>query len=309
MIGDYYGKKYFGEKAKKDATSMIQDMIGIYKKRLENNQWLGEKTRAKAITKLDNIAIKVGFPDKIKPVYAKLSVDEKATLLENYLAIQKVMIQDNFDEYHRPVDRTTWDMPSQLVNACYDPSRNDITFPAAILEAPFYSLQQSRSQNFGGIGAVMGHEISHAFDNNGSHFDEFGNMVNWWTKEDEDHFNQLTQKMINEFDGIPFAGGHVDGKLVVSENIADNGGISSALEATKQYPDADLKEFFENWARIWRMKASEKYQRMLLAIDVHSPQELRANVQPQNFDEFYTAFDIHEGDGMWLEPDKRVQIW
>lgn len=309
VIGDYYGKKYFGTKAKEDATGMIKDMVGIYKHRLEHNTWLSDKTRQKAILKLDKIAIKVGFPDKIKPVYEKLTVDPKATLLDNYLQIKQVMIADNFDQFHQPVDRTTWDMPSQLVNACYDPSRNDITFPAAILEAPFYSLKQSRSQNFGGIGCVMGHEISHAFDNNGSHFDEYGNMVNWWTKEDEDHFKQLTQKMIAEFDGIPFAGGHVDGKLVVSENIADNGGMSSALEAIKQYPNANFQEFFENWARIWRMKASEKYQRMLLAIDVHSPQELRANVQPQNFAEFYQAFDIKEGDGMWLDPEKRVQIW
>lgn len=309
VIGDYYGKKYFGQQAKDDATKMIQEMINIYKNRLQHNTWLGEATKQKAITKLNHIKIKVGFPDKIKPVYQKLKINPKETLLENYIRIQQTMIEDEFGKFTKPVDRSEWDMPSQLVNACYDPSRNDITFPAAILEAPFYSLKQSRSQNFGGIGCVMGHEISHAFDNNGSHFDEYGNMVNWWTEDDEQHFKSLTQKMIDEFNGIPFAGSHVDGKLVVSENIADNGGMSCAIEAMHQHQDDDFTAFFENWARIWRMKASKSYQQMLLATDVHAPQELRANVQPQNFDEFYQAFQVTDKDGMWLDPEKRVQIW
>lgn len=312
VIGDFYGKKYFGEEAKKDATDMIQEMIDIYKQRLEKNDWLGDQTRTKAITKLNNIAIKVGFPEKIKQVYEKMKitpVDQGGTLLSNIVEIKKIKIADNFESFHRPVDRDEWDMPSQLVNACYDPSRNDITFPAAILEKPFYDLHQSRSKNFGGIGCVMGHEISHAFDNNGAHFDEYGNMVNWWTKEDFTHFEKLTREMINEFDGIPFAGGKVNGKLVVSENIADNGGMSCSLEALKQSDSFNLKEFFTNWTTIWRMKASPAYEKMLLATDVHAPEMLRGNVQPQNFEDFYQAFDIHRGDGMWLDPDKRVQIW
>ena len=312
VIGDYYGKKYLGEDAKEDATNMVKEMIDIYKKRLQNNTWLGDKTRAKAILKLDKIVIKVGFPEKIKPVYQKLHVTtakDGGTLLSNYLNIEKVMIQDNFEKFHKPVDRTEWDMPSQLVNACYDPSHNDITFPAAILEKPFYDLKQSHSKNFGGVGCVMGHEISHAFDNNGSHFDEYGNMVNWWTDKDAASFKKLTQKMVDEFNGIPFAGGKVNGKLCVSENIADNGGMSCSLEAVKKYDDIDLQDFFINWATIWRMKASKQYKQMLLATDVHAPEELRGNVQPQNFEDFYKAFDIQKGDGMWLDPDKRVQIW
>ena len=200
-------------------------------------------------------------------------------------------------------------MAAHMVNAYYDPQFNVIVFPAAILEKPFYDLHQSHSKNFGGIGCVMGHEISHAFDNNGAHFDEYGNMTNWWTKEDFAHFEKLTREMINEFNGIPFAGGTVNGKLVVSENIADNGGMSCALEALKQTDNADLQEFFTNWATIWRMKASQAYEKMLLATDVHAPEMLRGNVQPQNFNDFYQAFDIHQGDGMWLAPNKRVQIW
>lgn len=309
VIGDYYGHRYFSESAKQDAIKMIQKMISVYQKCIQKNDWLGEQTKKKALLKLSKITIKVGYPEKIKSVYQKLHVDLDCSLLENYINIKKIFLKDNLEQYHRPVDRSQWDMPPHLVNACYDPSRNDITFPAAILTKPFYDIEQTPSENYGGIGCVMGHEISHAFDNNGAHFDEYGNLVNWWSESDLKYFEKLTQKMIDEFDGIPFAGGKVNGKLIVSENIADNGGMSCSLEALKQDDNNDLKEFFINWARIWRMKASRSYQQVLLATDVHAPQELRANVQVQNFDDFYQAFGIHQDDGMWLDPQKRIVIW
>ena len=312
VIGDYYGHKYFGEKAKTDVTHMVQKMIAIYKKRLTQNTWLSPATREKAILKLNKIVIKVGFPEKIKDIYQKFHVKTVAdggNLLDNIINFDKIAIRYNFDKLTKPVDRTVWGMPAQMVNAMYDPSRNDITFPAAILQAPFYSLNQSSSENYGGIGAVIAHEISHAFDNNGAQFDELGNLNNWWTKDDYEHFKTLTQAMIDEFNNIPFAGGKVNGKLVVSENVADLGGLSCALEATKQEDNYDLQAFFINWARIWRMKARPQYQQMLLTADVHAPNELRANVQPQNFTDFYTTFAITDKDGMWLAPEKRVQIW
>nr|WP_225353408.1 M13-type metalloendopeptidase [Lacticaseibacillus thailandensis] len=200
-------------------------------------------------------------------------------------------------------------MPGQLVNACYDPSRNDITFPAAILQAPFYSLGQSNSENFGGIGAVIAHEISHGFDNNGAKFDEFGNLKNWWQESDYKEFKRLTQAMIDEFDGRDYAGGKVNGKLIVSENIADLGGMAAALSTAQQDDNVDLKAFFTNWGRIWRQKARPEYAQLLLSSDVHAPNRLRANIQPQNFDEWYTTFDVQPGDGMYLEPERRVAIW
>lgn len=200
-------------------------------------------------------------------------------------------------------------MPGHLVNACYDPQRNDITFPAAILQAPFYSLQQTSSENYGGAGAVIAHEISHAFDNNGAQFDEFGNMNNWWTDDDYAKFKQLTQKMIDEFEGIPYAGGKVNGTLVVSENIADVAGLRCAIEAAKLEPDYDPQAFFINWTKTWQFKGTQELVDRYLATDVHAPEPLRANVQAQNLDEFYTAFDVKPGDGMWLDPDKRVSIW
>jgi putative endopeptidase len=200
-------------------------------------------------------------------------------------------------------------MPGHMVNACYNPSANDITFPAAILQAPFYSIKQSVSQNLGGIGAVIGHEISHAFDNNGAQFDENGNLVNWWKESDYKAFQALTENMIKEFDGIELRGGHVNGKLVVSENIADNGGMGVTLEIMHSIKDADFKEYFKNWARVWCMKAKDEYVLYLLANDVHAPAVLRANMQPRNFTEWYEAFGVTDSDKMYIEPSKRVTIW
>ncbi|WP_099973955.1 M13-type metalloendopeptidase [Lactobacillus terrae] len=309
IIGLYYGEKYFGASAKADVKKMIEKMTAIYKDRLANNSWLGEETKKKAIHKLDMIEVKVGYPDKIDDIYKKYKIDENISLYENISNLRRIIIQDHLDQYSKPVDRSKWLMPGHMVNACYDPSRNDITFPAAILQAPFYSLDQTSSQNYGGIGAVIAHEISHAFDNNGSQFDEYGNMNNWWTDEDYAKFKELTQKMIDEFDGIPYAGSTVNGKLVVSENVADVGGLRCALEAAKTESDVDLKLFFNNWARVWRLKSTQEFTDLLLSTDVHSPGPLRANVHAQNMDEFYPTFGVEEGMGMWLEPEKRVNIW
>lgn len=309
VIGQYYGQTYFGEQAKADVEQMVRKMIAIYEQRIQQNDWLSSPTKQQAIVKLDKMVLKIGYPEKVNAVFQKITVDPKESLWANIQAITAVLIADNFAKFKLPVDRGEWAMPGHLVNACYDPSRNDITFPAGILQAPFYSLEQSSSANYGGIGAVIAHEISHGFDNNGAQFDEYGNLHDWWTKEDYAKFKELTQKMIHEFDGINFADGKVNGKLVVSENVADAGGLSCALEATKSEADADLKEFFMNWARVWRTKSTPQLMEMFLSMDVHAPAPLRANVQAQNMDEFYTTFNVGEHDGMWLEPEKRVNIW
>lgn len=309
VAGDYYGKKYFGPQAKADVHHMVEQMIKVYKGRLTNNQWLSKDTRDKAILKLDKLGIQVGYPDKIPVLYDQFKVDEEESLIANLNQLTVTANKELFSRWNKPVDRMRWEMSAATVNAYYHPFKNIIVFPAAILQAPFYSLKQSSSQNYGGIGAVIAHEISHAFDNNGSLFDEFGNLNNWWTDEDSAHFKQLAQKMIDEFDGIPFAGQKVNGKLTVSENIADAGGLSCALEAVKTEADFNAQEFFINWATIWRMKATEQYMQLLLSIDVHAPQKLRANIQAENLDDFYTAFEIKPGDEMYRAPEDRVHIW
>ena len=309
VAGDYYGKKYFGPQAKADVHHMVEQMIKVYKGRLTNNTWLSKATRDKAILKLDKLGIQVGYPDKIPALYDQFKVDEEESLIANLNQLTVVANKELFSRWNKPVDRMRWEMSAATVNAYYHPFKNIIVFPAAILQAPFYSLEQSSSQNYGGIGAVIAHEISHAFDNNGSLFDEFGNLNNWWTDEDSAHFKQLAQKMIKEFDGIPFAGQKVNGKLTVSENIADAGGLSCALEAAKTEADFNAREFFINWATIWRMKATEQYMQLLLSIDVHAPQKLRANIQAENLDDFYTAFSIKPGDKMYRAPENRVHIW
>lgn len=308
-IGVYYGRKYFGEEAKKDVVDMVKLIINTYKDRMRENKFLEETTKEKAILKLDTIVIKMGYPDKIDPYYSSLTVDEKDSLLTSMDKITTKSILHNLEELFKPVDRSKWGMPGHMVNACYNPSSNDITFPAAILQKPFYSIKQSMSENLGGIGAVIGHEISHAFDNNGASFDEKGNLKNWWSEKDYSAFKDLTQKMIEEFDGIEFHGGKVSGELIVSENIADNGGMGVTLAIMHTIKDPDFQAYFKNWARVWCRKAKEQYILLLLTNDVHAPAELRANMQPRNFPEWYEAFNVTDKDQMYLPEDKRVTIW
>lgn len=309
VVGLYYAHKYFGEAAKKDVQQMVEKMVAVYQHRLANNDWLSADTKKKAVTKLSTLGIQVGYPDELDPLYKKFVVDPTESLYENDERFTKIVLADHYGRWGKEVDRTRWEMPAHMVNAYYNPQFNVIVFPAAILQAPFYSLNQNSSENYGGIGAVIAHEISHAFDNNGAQFDEVGNLHNWWTEDDMKHFKALAQEEIDQFDGLETPAGKVNGKLVVSENIADAGGLSCALAAAKGEDDVDLKAFFLNWSRIWRMKSSLEREKLLLSIDVHSPNVLRANVQPKNLTEFYEVFDIKPGDGMYLPEDQRVNIW
>lgn len=308
-VGVYYGRTYFGEEAKKDIVSLVEKIIETYKLRMKKNTFLAEQTKEKAIKKLSTIVIKMGYPDEIREIWSKLVFDENDSYFEAMRKIGEVRTKDELDKLHKPVDRTEWVMPGHMVNACYNPLSNDITFPAAILQKPFYALSQSVSENLGGIGAVIGHEIAHAFDNNGANFDENGNLKNWWLEEDFKAFKDLTKGMIEQFDGIEFHGGKVSGELTVSENIADNGGMGVTLEIMHTLDNADFKEYFMNWARVWCQKAKEEYIQLLLASDVHSPAVLRANMAPRNFNEWYEAFDVTEKDQMYVAPEKRISIW
>ncbi|RMC40235.1 M13 family peptidase [Lactobacillus sp. ESL0233] len=311
VVGVYYGKEYFGANAKKDVEDMIQRMLDVYKDRLQQNSWLSAETKKKAIIKLEALELKIGYPDKIEEIYNRLKVipaSQGGSLYSNERAFAVAEQKYNIEQLHQKVDRTVWAMPGNLVNACYDPQRNDLTFPAAILQAPFYDLKQDRATNFGGIGTVIAHEVSHAFDNNGAQFDELGNMTNWWTEADYAEFKKRTQEEIDLFDGIEYGPVKLNGKQIVSENIADQGGLTAAVEAAKNEND-DLKKLFENFARIWANKQLTESIKTQTAVDVHAPGPLRANVQIQCQDDFYKVFAVTPEDGMWLDPDKRVDIW
>ena len=308
-VGLYYGEKYFGEEAKKDITEIVQQIVATYQKRIAANDILEQATKDKAILKLSKMGLKLAYPDRVEEIYSKLVFDESKSLFDAVSTLRKIRMEENFAKLGKEVDRTHWAMPGHMVNACYDPFVNDITFPAAILQAPFYSIHQTRSENLGGIGAVIGHEISHAFDSNGAKCDELGNLNNWWTKADERKFNKKVNAMIKQFDGIELPWGTVNGKFTVSENIADNGGMAVTLDIMSSSEGVSFEEYFTNWARVWCQKAKPEYQALLLQVDVHGPCYLRANMPPRNFPEWYTAFNVKKTDGMYLAPSKRVVIW
>ena len=308
-VGVYYGDKYFGQEAKKDITSIVHQIIDMYKERIKSNDFLGDSTKEKAILKLSKIGVKMGYPDKIDEFYDKLVFDESTSLFEAVRALGKIKRLHNFAKLNKPADRERWAMPGHMVNACYDPFVNDITFPAAILQPPFYSLKQTRSENLGGIGAVIGHEISHAFDSNGAKCDENGNINNWWTKEDNRKFKSKINAMVKQFDKIELPWGVVNGKFIVSENMADNGGMAVTLAIMANTENASYEEYFKNWAKVWCTKAKPEYQQLLLNLDVHAPAILRANMQPRNFTEWYDTFKVKKTDKMYIAPSKRIIIW
>ena len=281
----------------------------MYKERIKSNDFLEEATKEKAILKLSKMGVKMGYPDKVDPAYDKLVFDEKKSLFDIVTALRTIKYEHMLGQLTKPVNREEWAMPGHMVNACYNPFVNDITFPAAILQAPFYSLSQTRSENLGGIGAVIGHEISHAFDSNGAKCDENGNINNWWTKTDEKKFNKKINAMIKKFDGIELPWGKVNGKFIVSENMADNGGMAVTLAIMANMDNASYEEYFKNWARVWCMKAKPEFLQLLLTIDVHGPAVLRANMQPRNFPEWYETFGVKKSDKMYIAPAKRVVIW
>ena len=308
-VGLYYGEKYFGEEAKKDITEIVYQIIDTYKERIQKNEILEEETREKAILKLSKIGVKMGYPDKVLDFYGKLIFNEESSLFDIVNELRRITLLDNFDKLSKPTNPEKWAMPGHMVNACYDPFVNDITFPAAILQAPFYSIKQTRSENLGGIGAVIGHEISHAFDSNGAKCDENGNINNWWKEEDTKRFEAKVNQMVEQFDGIELPWGKVNGKFIVSENMADNGGMGVTLEIMSKTPNASYEEYFTNWAKVWCMKAKPEYLQLLINLDVHGPNILRANMPPRNFEEWYNTFDVKESDQMYIEPSKRIVIW
>lgn len=309
VVGNMYGKKYFGEEAKKDVTNMVKEMIDIYKEKLENNTWLSKETIANAIKKLDTMGIQVGYPEDYGQEYRDFKVDDQASYFENYTSFSEISQKLRYENINEDVDKNAMDMAGYTVNAYYSPSSNKVVFPAAMFQAPFYDKNRSKSANFGAIGAIIGHEISHAFDINGAGYDENGNISSWWTEEDYKKFEEKTKAMVDQWKELEFAGQKLNSEQLLAENIADNGGLSVALEATKKLEDANLEEFFKSWASVWASNQTPEYAKFATENDTHAPKPLRANIQAQNMDEFYETFGITESDPMYRAPEKRVKIW
>lgn len=312
VVGDYYAKTYFGEAAKKDVEDMTKQIIAMYKNRIGEKDWLSDATKKEAAKKLDTMTVLIGFPEKIKPVYNELKVtpsSQGGTLYSNYISMSEVRAKAYFAKLKQKVDRSQWAIPAQTVNAMYNPMSNSICFPAGILQGVFYDIDRSRSENLGAIGVVIGHEISHAFDNNGSKYDEKGNLRNWWTRKDFVKFESKTNAMKEMFNKLTFAGQKMNGQMLLGENVADNGGLRVAIEVAKLGKDYNADHFFRSYATMWRMKATEQYTQLLIVLDVHAPNQLRVNVQLSNMDEFYETYDVKKGDKMYIDPDKRITIW
>lgn len=310
VFSTYYGQKYFGKEAKQDVTGMVDNIIDVYKERLSKNDWLTDKTKSKAVEKLENMTYYIGYPEEVPEEIGRIDIDPNKSMVENMINLSLQEVSYSFEHFNEPVDKTEWVAESYGVNAFYNPTNNSITFPAAILNDPFYSKNQKDAQNYGAIGAVIGHEITHAFDSNGSKFDKEGNLSNWWTEADKKAFEKKTDAMVKLWDGVEIFGGKVNGQLTVTENTADAGGLSASLEALqKSDSSVDLKLFFENYAKIWRQKSSLEFNKLMLGTDEHAPAELRVNLQLKNLDAFYDTYDIKKGDEMYLPKDKRVSIW
>ena len=311
VMSVYYGRKYFGEEAKTDVTGMIDKIKNVYRGRLQQNDWLTEETRNKAIEKLDKMKVFVGYQEDVDPGTKELHLDPNKSFFELSEDIAQFGKRYTIDHFDEPIDKNKWSGSAFDINAYYNPESNSINFPAGILQAPFYDKNQSTEKNYGGIGVVIGHEITHAFDSNGADYDENGDMHNWWTKADSKAFDKRIKAFEDQWDGLEIYGTKVNGKLTVTENVADAGGLSSTLQVLKtDMTKPNLKDYFENYANIWKQKASLQYNKYTMVQDVHAPNELRVNQQLKNLPEFYEAYpQIKEGDDMYLAPSKRISLW
>ena len=311
VMSVYYGRKYFGEEAKTDVTGMIDKIKNVYRGRLQKNNWLTESTRNKAIEKLDKMKVFVGYQEDVNPGTKELHLDPNKSFFELSEDIAQFGKRYTIDHFDDPIDKNKWSGSAFDINAYYNPESNSINFPAGILQAPFYDKNQSTEKNYGGIGVVIGHEITHAFDSNGADYDENGDMHNWWTKADSKAFDKRIKAFEDQWNGLEIYGTKVNGKLTVTENVADAGGLSSTLQVLKtDMTKPNLKDYFENYANIWKQKASLQYNKYTMVQDVHAPNELRVNQQLKNLPEFYEAYpQIKEGDDMYLAPSKRISLW
>ncbi len=317
-VGKLYVDKYFTQKAKQEMDTLVENLLRAFDESVDDLTWMTDDTKRRARQKLKKIGTKIGYTNKWRD-YSSLEV-KKSDLVGNVLRSNRVEHLRNVSRLGQPIDREEWGMTPQTVNAYYNPSKNEIVFPAAILQSPFFDLEASDALNYGGIGAVIGHEISHAFDDQGSKYDGDGNLNNWWTDDDRTAFSELTSKLVDQFAEFePLPGKPVNGELTLGENIADLSGLSIAFKAF-QYSQQDKPPenvagwtpeqlFFVGWSRVWQRKYRDAEMVKRLLTDPHSPSRYRANGPVTNIEAFYEAFDVTEGDQLYRSPESRIQIW
>ena len=328
-MGEIWVSRHFPPENKAIMDELVQSLLEAYHQALSTCDWMGEETRAAALKKLSTFTPKIGYPDRWID-YSPLKV-ESLSLVDTVEAATRFHVQRRWDKLGGPVDRSEWHMTPQTVNAYYDPTMNEIVFPAAILQAPFFDPKADDASNFGAIGAIIGHEIGHGFDDQGSRFDAEGNLENWWTEEDRARFEERTKRLIEQYDALtprdlegeepPL---HVNGALTLGENIGDLAGLSIAWQAyvsrlkekgetPQTAPVIDgltaAQRFFTSWARGWRTAIRREFAKQLLSIDPHSPAEFRCNQVVANMDSFAEAYDLAPDDALWIAPNERVRIW
>ena len=326
-IGEALGKLYvdakFPPEAKKKAEEMIDNVMLGFEKRIASLAWMSDATKTKALEKLHKLTVKIAYPDVWKD-YSELQVKglkEGGTYFENAINVTKWNYNKNMAKLGQEVDRTEWGMSPQTVNAYFNPVNNEIVFPAAILQPPFYNYKADEAENYGGIGAVIGHEISHSFDDQGARFDGDGNLKNWWTASDSEKFNVIGKKLVKQYsDIIAIDSMRLNGEYTLGENIGDLGGVQAAYEGLQIFLQKNGRpekidgytpeqRFFLSWGTIWRTKMRDEALKNLIMTNTHAPGMYRAYMPLKNVDAFYDAFDVQEGDKMYLKPEDRVRIW
>ncbi len=318
-VGREYVSRHFPPRSKEMMDELVANLLEAYRRSIADLDWMSEETKQRAFEKLDTFRPKIGYPDKFRD-YSALPISADS-LVDNVLAATAFETDRELNKIGSPVDRDEWFMLPQTVNAYYNPGTNEICFPAGILQRPFFDADADPAENYGGIGAVIGHEVGHGFDDRGAQYDGLGNINDWWTAEDKAAFEAKSKALIEQYDAFEprdLPGEHVNGALTVGENIGDLGGLTIAHRAYlislegQEMPTRDgltgEQRLFLSWAYVWRTKRRKELSQQFLTTDPHSPPEFRANIA-RNLEEFHTAFGTQPGDGLWLDPEERVRIW
>ena len=324
-IGELYVEQYFPQSSKDYMIELVENLRNALGKHIIHLEWMSDDTKVQALKKLNKFTVKIGYPDKWKD-YSELIIDPNLSYAENIQNARMWAQKEYLKKWGKPVDRTEWGMTPQTINAYYNPLNNEIVFPAGILQAPFFDPEASDAENYGGIGVVIGHEMTHGFDDQGRNFDANGNMVNWWQAEDAEAFGNLTQGLVDQFNAVEVLPGlNANGAYTLGENIADQGGLRVAMTAfldSQKKKGVDVKSdaaliegltpeqvFYMNYANLWAQNIREAEMRNLTTGDVHSLGVNRVNVTLKNLEPFFNAFGIKAGDKMYRPAEERVIIW